>query len=394
MKTLFQIFLFASFSISQALANIAASDDEEVRYFTKIVGIISPFIDYTLVGEIDSSSTSALNHYKVSYDARGRVKTIAYFHGIHPSEDSYFYAHEVRYSYAKDIMSRRYFDMNGAPKAMWRHYYMGGDIHHEQFKQSQEHVELTLYSTAGEPVETGLNAYKFVKKEKDLAQFIQTQYDKNETPVVLTNYFPFETSLIVLDEKGYLNSIINLNPNTEKVENHAIAEFSHVAFDFDEFGNELGWTFLNTNGERVNRPSVIESPGYAEWTYEFEWKNRKIGTYHSFEMRYFEKDGKQYCPDNHVCVTRYETDSFGDYSAQSFHQVDGALVLNPDVGYAKVTIIRDGRGRRIESRYFGADGQLRTADVAVRRYEYKPDGSEIVVEYDANMNQILTNDPR
>lgn len=383
-KLLLSLFLYCFLSL-----NSVASTTDNTRYFTKIVGIISPFLDYKLTGEISKERAPTLNHYEVNFDSDKRIQTISYFHGEYPSNNSYFYAHEVQYEYKKSVTARRYFDINSKPKSMWRHYYLGGEIHMEKFSHVGNSIELELFDKKGVSVTTGLKANKFIKKPTKNGAFIQTQFDVEDNPVVLTNYFPFEKSLITIDKNEHLYEIINLNPESEEVENNAIAKFSHVIFNFDKNGNELGWKFTDTKGELVNRPDTIESPGYAEWTYKFDWYQKNINIAHSFEMSYFDKDGKRFCDSKKICTTRFEKDSFGEYSSQSFHNIDGELITDPELDFARVDIIRDEKGRRIENRYYVANGKLKPIGLAIKKFSYDDEEIEIAVELDANKKTIV-----
>lgn len=349
------IFLAATCFFSNE--TLAGAEQNTTRYYTKIVGIISPFIDYTLRGQVTQEQAVTLSHYKVSYDNRDRITEISYFRANIPSEDSYFYAHKVLYVYEDSAISRKYYNKDGEPVSMNRHYYSGGEIHVERFNQTSRGVTLHFFDKSGKAVSTGLNAFKFVMEQvKD--GFIQTQYAADGSPVVLTNYFPFEKSLITVDDNGHLESIYNLHPKTGIIENHQIAQFSRVSFSFDRFGNELGWRFLNVNEELVDRPADIIDPGYARWEYTFDWEDKSQGRYSNFEIVLVDKQGDVFCNSSGVCKMKYEYNLFGEFVGQSFYNSEGDLISDSESGFAKLTIMRDSLGKIKERRYQSASGDL------------------------------------
>ena len=83
---------------------------ENVKYFSKLTGIISPFLDYKPRGELAETELMGRCYYKVYYDDANRIKEIQYFRDSIPDDQSYFYAHKVKYAYEPDHIVRFYFD--------------------------------------------------------------------------------------------------------------------------------------------------------------------------------------------------------------------------------------------------------------------------------------------
>ena len=104
------------------------------QIFARLVGIISPGIQYIPAGKLDRAQAEVSSQYRVSYDGKGRFSSIAFFNAGKRSNGAYFGTHEVRYRYGDTFIERRYYDKNNEPTSMWRHYYGGGDIHVERFE--------------------------------------------------------------------------------------------------------------------------------------------------------------------------------------------------------------------------------------------------------------------
>jgi len=372
----------------------------EVRYFSKIAGVISPMLEFNLRGEISKLQSKNMRHYKVSYDEKGRVKSIKFFHRQWPSNGAYYYAHEVRYQYQENQKIRAYYNTKGEPMGMWRHYYRGGEIHKELYDTANGITTLSIFNTKGEQIEVGTGTYHFKSKHLNDKAFIQWQFKKDGTPNVIFDYLPFEVSMITKNEHGFLYQIIALDSKSDSASSlkrimHPKAGFSEMRLNFDVNGNENGWDFRDVEGKLVDRPADGSDPGYATWKYKFDWKDERLGLFKGFDEFYFDKNNKPVCKTNGICRTRYDVDEFGNFTNLSTYDKDNKLFVNPDSKYAKFNYSYNDYGRRVKEEYFDESGELRKEGTAVVTIEYDDwQGAGKTSEFDYQMKPIIKDEER
>lgn len=368
-----------------------AQADETVRYFSGVAGVISPLLEFSPKGEVSAEKAKGINHYVVRYDAQNRLSSLKYFKQSEASSDSYFYAHEVRYTYGEGRRTRAYFGTAGEPQAMSRHYYRSANVQREEYILDGNKTTLHLYGVGGERVEAGTGTYVFEGELLEGRGLIQRLYRKDGSPGIIFNYLPFEVSLLTLDDNGYIYQILNFDAKTGKVKMHEAAGFAEMRIMFDEFGNEHGWDIRDTAGNLVNRSSDMEDGGHAIWTYEFDWIDRSLSQYSGHIQRYFTADGAPFCKGGVVCAQKKAFNHRDNITLIEYWGPSDVLVVDPVEKFAKVEFDYDKQGRRSESRYYGADAKLRTAGVAVRRYSYEQDGTQTVQAYDHLENKVSEN---
>ena len=264
------------------------------------------------------------------------------------------------YEYSPRRLIRSYFGADGGPRATRRHYYLGGDIHQEVFGLDAQgrKVSLVFFDPSGRRVATGLGSYALSFERIDPKTFVQTQRKADGSNNVLTQYFPFGRARIQVDERGHLSSIENLDPAGQLVDAKE-GGFARVVFDFDEFGNELGWKFFSAAGSPVDRqPYGDLDHGYSAWVTEFEWTERALGRYSSFREYYLDSEGKPVANNFGVHSVRVAFNRFGDVTSVAHFDVAGAPVAHAGVGYHRQEIDYDEDGRRTATRAFGVDGAL------------------------------------
>ncbi|MEL7119160.1 MAG: hypothetical protein AAFO07_06965 [Bacteroidota bacterium] len=268
---------------------------EKTHYYSKLTGIISPYLEYNPRGRISKDSLRFFNYYKVIYTGNEQLKEICYYVNNKPSNDSYFGTHKVSYTHFDSTIVRTYYDTNNRKSNLWRHYYLGGNIHQEVFELDHKgkKSKLILLDSLNNRVSTKLNVYEYRWESLSDTSFVQRQFDKHGRPALLTNYFPFYTSKISIDLKGHLYGIYNLNDTTEDIEINDIAGYAKVIFDFDEHGNEMGWRFYDDEGNLANRLSIENTDyGYAQWLYENSvWRDREKGLLKYFEQNLYDATG-------------------------------------------------------------------------------------------------------
>jgi hypothetical protein len=327
------------------------------HYFSKLTGIISPFLEYKPRGEY-TDSINRTNYYKVEYDRESRLSTIAYYKDGLPSNDSYFYAHRVKYDYIAQSKVRTYYNTEGKKSTMWRHYYLGDNIHKEVFEldDNSRPIVLKLYDSLGQRISNGLDIYEYHVEYINDSSFIQKQFDSHEKRKTLTDYFPFQRAIISTDGYGHLYRISNVD-NDNKIINQDSAGFAEVIFDFDQHGNELAWRFYNEMGELSNRkPYKSLDFGYAQWVYQFDWIDEKMGWYKSFRHQLYNQNSLPVNDNFSVHSTSYKMNKSGNIIAVEYHDKHGNKTNNTNTGYHRLEINYDESGNRISQIKFDSDG--------------------------------------
>jgi hypothetical protein len=359
-----------------------SADDLEPKYYAGLAGVITPLLEYRPRGLVDETAAPSMNHYKVLRDKKGRLVSIRYFEKQQPSDDAYFQTHEVRYEYTDNKRIRRYYGVDGKPKAMWRHYYQSENVQKEEYVRNGNTITLHMYGADGSRVEVGTGSFEFSAQYVDDRGFIQTQRTIDGAANVIFDYLPFERSLITKDANGFLFQILNINIENVVVMDER-AGFAEMRILFDEHGNELGWDFRDVDSNLVDRAATVTDPGYAIWNYGFDWENRALGQFKSLTETYQTAAGERFCIGGVRCATTRYVTSARKISRVEVFGSDGALVWDPDFQYAQLEISYDDQDRRTEMRYLDAEGALRTTGIAVRKYVYTgADMSPTVSDFD------------
>ncbi|MBR9914427.1 MAG: hypothetical protein GYB32_06300 [Algicola sp.] len=296
----------------------------KIKYYTNLVGIISPNLEYLGRGEVSAEEAKNLRHYQFVYDS-DRLLKIQYFNKEQPNDNSYYGSHEVRYDYLDNKLIRSYFNANGNKANTYRHYYIGDKIHREVFEldKNNDKITLILKDSLNNQVESGLGSYVFKFEKIDERIFIQTQFKKDGSPNILTSYFPFYNSLISTNKNGFLHSITNVDSQGNLIMNEK-AGYASIVFDFDDYGNELGWSFKDASNNLSNRKNYLDMDyGFAKVVYSFNWENKKLGLHNGFEETYFDMENKPIENDKGIHLIKYIYDENGNYLGLKRFNLDG-----------------------------------------------------------------------
>ncbi|MEQ8926210.1 MAG: hypothetical protein RLO81_10385 [Fulvivirga sp.] len=356
-------FLKSSIIICSIIIFYSCSKNEIVELknekFTKLTGVISPFLEYTGRGKIDDGQNSTI-YYEFNYDEKNRLKSIRYFKNSSANNNSYFGAHEVRYEYLDRTITRTYYNVEGNQSPMWRHYYLGENIFKEQFTLTEngDKESLILMDSLDNRVSTGLGSYKFLCKRTDSNLFIQHQFAADSTRNYLTHYFPFKISKITTDGAGRLYSITNLDSLGNEYEEENIG-YSKVVFDFDEFGNELGWKFVNIYDSLADRkPFLNMDYGFAKVQYKFNWIDRELGLYSSFDELYFDSDNNPTNTNLGIHKVHYEINNNDDLTMMAYFDKDLKPADHPNSHFHKVLIEYDSSMQRSKATRIKSNGEV------------------------------------
>lgn len=296
----------------------------ETQYFTKLAGIISPNLEYLGRGEISKVEAETLKHYRFVYNEKGELSKIQYFDKNQPDDNSYYGTHEVRYSHTENQLTRSYYNREGKKATTYRHYYLGNDIHKEIFQldENRDKISLILKDSVNNQIESGIGTYLFEFYKINDTTFIQKHYKKDGSPNVLTSYFPFHNAKIS-QKNGYLYSIANVNEEGNLTMNEN-AGYAIVVFDFDAFGNELGWSFRDVSVNLSNRKEYLSMDyGFAKVVYQFNWENEKLGLHRGFEEAYFDEKNNPTENNRGIHRIQYEYDQNGNFSRMMKYAING-----------------------------------------------------------------------
>jgi hypothetical protein len=303
------------------------SDYTRVEYYTNLTGIISPNLAYLGRGEISELEAENMSHYRFLYDGDQLLK-IQYYNGNQPNDNSYYGAHEVRYKYLENKLIRSYHNGNGNKATTYRHYYLGNNIHQEVFEldNSNYPISMILMDSLNNQIESGIGSYVFRFEKIDDNSFLQQQFKKDGSPNILTYYFPFYRSIISTGDKGYLYSISNANDKGEIVMDED-AGYASIIFDFDEFGNELGWSFRDVSHNLSNRKNYFDMDyGFAKVVYLFDWDNKELGLHNGFEEAFFDEKNAPVENNKEIHLIKYEFDEGGQFLGMRKYDLEGAEI--------------------------------------------------------------------
>jgi hypothetical protein len=332
-----------------SLTLLACTNTNEVenpsRYFANFTGIVTSYLDYQPRGEISMKQASKMGHYKVDYDEKGLISAISFFKGAHPSDDSYYRTHKVKYEYSKNKLIRTYFNSKGAKSNMWRHYYEGGDIHLEEFEMDNDGVKtkLTFRDSLNQQVSNGVGVSLYIWKKVDDRTVVQQHFKNDGSTAIYRGAMPFPMVKITVDENGYSKWVTNVDKDGNAIF-HAEEGFATLEVYFDEYGNEMGWGHLDEKGDLVN---LLEKDfGHSLCLFTKEWEDVKLGMVKSYESRYFDKDRNPIADDNDVHETRYTMNKYVRTETVAYYNLSGEKQMNEAAGYHSAQVVFDDFGER------------------------------------------------
>ncbi|OEK00847.1 hypothetical protein BFP97_04685 [Roseivirga sp. 4D4] len=336
-------------------------DRQEIEYYSKLTGIISPYLDYNPRGQVDLDTLMPPSYYRVKYNRRGQISDLSYYKSGKPSNNSYYGTHRVVYEYSRGRLIRKYFDTEGNKSDMSRHYYGGGAIHMEEFELSDSGIKQRLFlrDTNGIRLTSGLGHYEFRWSLATDSSVVQEQFDQEGNPIYLTSYFPFRKSVISKDKRGYLATISNLDNQSNRFAMQNEAGYAHVVFDFDNYGNERGWSFYDIQGELSNRQAVANMEyGYAQCRYEFKYRNQPLGLSEYFSMNFYDNQDRPVENELGIHRTVFELDHNDNLVAMTYFDQNREPCEHPTLGFHRVEINYDELGNELSTVKYTADGQV------------------------------------
>lgn len=348
----------ALFILMSLLSYQVQADQDKYEYYAMMAGVISPFLEYKPILPIDKKTALQQNHYRVAKDSKGLLKEMAYYEKSKPSNNSYFRTHKVVYQQlAKDDYERRYFDKEGKASFMWRHYYEGGDIHIERYKTEGKLTHVNLFNDKAEAIESGTGSHHLIAKKLSKSSYIQTQFSLDGTASVFRNPLPFMATLISVDGLGQLDKVSNVKPPSQQPIYDPVAGFATMKVQYDDYGVESGWDYLDSEGNLMNQPESLEEAGIARWSYYRKWRNRQQGQFEFMWVQVYDKTGLQAKHPNGATTVQYTKDEQDRYQAVSYLDSSGELFQLKKEGYAKRVFSYDEDGTRSETQ-FDKNGNL------------------------------------
>ncbi|UII81131.1 hypothetical protein [Flagellimonas sp. CMM7] len=341
---------------------LSSSDSISSKYFLKLTGHISPYMTYRPRIPITKKEAEDTNHYKVDYDSEGRIiKVMHYSKGL-LNNYSYFGIAVVSLEYKNTQLIRRYFDHNNKPASVRRHFYGRGEnqgIHKEVFELDADgrRKSLVLYNEKDEQIETEYGTYRFEWETQNDSSFIQRALKKNGEINILMDYFDFYVTHITTDENGYLDLIKNYGKDGKELVLSEKKKAAYTDFDFDEYGNEVSYTFHDEDGNLVDR----QDTGYASFGYaqvKYIRKTPSKGVNDGLETVFFDKNNRRVTASDSVARhVRYHNDN-GDIIAFEYYSLNEEKIIPPGIGYFRSERHYNKSGDIKETRYYDTDGRL------------------------------------
>ena len=339
---------------------LMADDKQSYEYYAGMSGVISPFLEYHPVLPVTAQQAEGIRHYRVKRDGSRRLLEIAWFDKKTKANNSYFDTHKVTYQYSENGHSRRYFDAEGKPANMWRHYYQGGEIHHEKYSYSSKVREVTLHNANGQAIESTIGAHKFRAQTLDDRRYLQTQVNLAGKRIPFRNAMPFMAVTVSVDGDGYLDKVTNVDEQTLQPKVHSNAGYASLKVNFDENGLELGWEYQDATGSLVNLPSTDpDEPGAALTVWFKKWRNQSLNQWSDVWARYYDKTGAVVADKRGVYLMHLQKDSDNRLTDIRYLDKQGKLMFVESEGFArKQYVYKDDGGKPVEHLFDANDQRL------------------------------------
>lgn len=355
------------------------------KYYLKLTGIISPYLNYKPRLEISSKTAKKTPHYKVIYDFKNRITRISYHKKRFLNNGSYFGSAEVHIDYLDNQIIRKYFDHNGKPSAIERHWYGRGDskIHKEVFQLNDlgQRVGLVFFDSTDNPVETAFGTFSFEWKTLPDGSFIQKALKKNGEINIFMDYFDFLVTRISLDKNGNVDIVENLGALGNELVNSVKKKAAYVDFEFDMYGNEVSYAFFDKDHKLVNRSDTgTFSYGYAKVLYIR--KKPKNGINDGFKT-YFYDHHEQPVNTSDGYGKQIDYIKNGYYQGTEYYLINGRKVIPSTIGYFKSKVSYNKYGNATGISYFDRNLKLMNnllSGIAKTVYIYDQNRNRIKVE--------------
>ena len=332
------------------------------KYFLKITGHISPYMAFKPRLPITEEEAENTNHFKVDYDALGRITKIMHYSMGLLNNNSYLGIAVVSLEYTNTQLIRRYFDHNNKPASVKRHFYGRGEnqgIHKEVFEldTNGNRKSLVLFNENDEQIETEYGTWRFEWETLKDGSFIQRALKKNGEVNILMDYFDFLVTHITYDENGCLDLVKNYGKDGNELVLSEKKKAAYVDFYFDEYSNEVSYSFHDENGNLVNRQdSGYASFGYAQVKYVRNTPAK--GANDGYETLFFDKDNHQTTASDGIARQVDYFNDNGDRTATEYYSITNEKIVPPDLGYFRREIYYNQDGDISETRFYDSDGSL------------------------------------
>lgn len=328
----------------------------ERKYYANLVGVVSPYLEYTPQGEITRKQADSLGRYYIFSYKNNKLYQIRFFKRNRPSDQSYFRTHSVRYEYKKNSVRRSYYDKDENRTTMWRHYYGGGDIHEEKYTLDKfgKKNSLVLKDTSGNQISNGEGVYRYNWVHLSDTRIIQTHVDSLGQLSYYRKDIPFKRLILEINDLGYSRSLTRIN--ADKIpENHPSEGYAKLELLFDNFGNETGWVHKDKDSKLVNLPNEF---GHSKWLYKKQYSNQKWGIVRSFMENYYDKDGLRVQNDDGIHQVQYVFNKYGDISEMKYYNANLERQMHRTNGFFRAEVQYDSIGNRRSVLKYDVSGKL------------------------------------
>ena len=342
----------------------------QVAYFTHMPFRETPFADLRGVYPIDEEQSQELNHYRFSYDARGRPIEVSFRLGddirdLNVSRNALTFAPVIRISYEEGLEVRTFFDRFMNPT-------LANGVFREVYEVDEDgnRNSLRFYDVEDARIESGWGIYIYEWSVDRRGTVTETRSDSHGEPVSIRPHFPFYCLKLHYDQRGLLALMENYGKTCEKLSLNNM-NAAQDKLQYNASGGLYAWNVYDAQEKR----SVGNGPMVARGIMERDDRG------HTTREYYVDVDGKIMTSAYGWTNTYASFDDHGNMVERFNHDADGKRTNNPLLGYSGYILTYDESGKRRTSlSYQGADGSAATH--LTRGYH------SVKTEYDESGNRV------
>ncbi len=370
------------FLLAGAQEDISTLAADPTFYYSTLEFIETPLSP--IRGSVALSKEEAMqrNHYRLTYDSKQRLQSIAFYNGPTPREPNhtanhFMLAHRMEFRYTTDEESIRFY--NTAQKACS----VLGKCAVMQYQLDDLGRRSALYflDERGNRITNSWKIYQYHWSYQDDGSVIEDRFDQNEENVRIRPSFEFYRLRLTFDYLGHIALMQNIDQEGNLVENSTGAAQDRIRTNAQ--GHLLSWTVLDKTGapEKGNGPDVAMGlQSINEYGYEVGLENQD-----EKGQAIFNKYG--------ICKSQTAYDQFGNLAERWFYDENGEATVHQQAGYHHLKIEWDATGnRRTRLAYFAVDGQAsihRTRGFHSVSYEYDQLGRMIKLSYHTTEGHLV-----
>ncbi len=227
-----------------------------------------------------------------------------------------------------------------------------------KYDASDNQVEMSVFQSENKPALNGQNWHSKKSKYNGRNQIIEISYFGIDGK--LTNYSNDRYSIqqYTYDTKGNRLTIKYLNKDRQPVECNE--GWASSKYEYDSQNRLIRQLFFNKEGNFTD-PQKMVPEGIVKYD---KWGNI---------VYIASADGKGNIinnPQKGCAIQKYEYNLRGNLCWEAAYDLNNKLCNLKGQSYSKIVYTYNQKGNQTEERYFASDGNLRTADYAIVKYDY------------------------